>query len=143
MAEQPARAADRRRAAAVFTIVREEAVFLPIWLRYYAAHFAPEDIYVLHHVVPGGPEDRCAPLAPGPLACRARVHAPVAPGVGLLGSGLRSACSSAWAARSRAAGPVLSQASWRSTLAPDRSLSAVRGPEPDPAQALALTQSRP
>ena len=115
MAEQPARAADRRRAAAVFTIVREEAVFLPIWLRYYAAHFAPEDIYVLHHVVPGGPEDRCAPLAPGPLACRARVHAPVAPGVGLLGSGLGSACCSAWAARYRAAGPVLSQASWRST----------------------------
>ena len=82
--------ADGRRAAAVFTIVREEAVFLPIWLRYYAAHFAPEDIYVLHHVVPGGPEDRCAPLAPGPLACRARVHAPVAPRVGqrlLLGLG--------------------------------------------------------
>ena len=54
MAEEPPRAADGRRAAAVFTIVREEAVFLPIWLRYYAAHFAPEDIYVLHHVVPGG-----------------------------------------------------------------------------------------
>ena len=79
MAEAP-RAADGRRAAAVFTIVREEAVFLPIWLRYYAAHFAPEDIYVLHHVVPGWPEDRCGPLAPDPLACRARVHAPVAPG---------------------------------------------------------------
>ena len=50
---------ERRRHAAVFTIVREEAVFLPIWLRYYGAHFAPEDIYVLHHVVPGGPEDSC------------------------------------------------------------------------------------
>ena len=50
--------ANGRRAAAVFTIVREEAVFLPIWLAYYAAHFAPEDIYVLHHVVPGGLEDR-------------------------------------------------------------------------------------
>jgi hypothetical protein len=81
MAEQPPRTADGRRAAAVFTIVREEAVFLPIWLRYYAAHFPPEDIYVLHHVVPGGPEDRCGPLAPDPLACRARVHAPVAPRV--------------------------------------------------------------
>jgi hypothetical protein len=61
-----------KRPAAVFTIVREEAVFLPIWLRYYAAHFAPEDIYVLHHVVPGGPEDRCpdahpADPDPGPL----------------------------------------------------------------------------
>ena len=74
---EAATAADGRRAAAVFTIVREEAVFLPIWLAYYAAHFAPEDIYVLHHVVPGGPEDRCAAHAhrgwcspdpdPGPL----------------------------------------------------------------------------
>ena len=52
-------APDARRLAAVFTIVREEAIFLPIWLRYYSAHFAPEDIYVLHHVVPGGPEDSC------------------------------------------------------------------------------------
>ena len=61
--------ADGRRPAAVFTIVREEAVFLPIWLRYYTAHFAPEDIYVLHHVVPGGPEDRRLTLTaadPGP-----------------------------------------------------------------------------
>ena len=74
MAEEPPRAADVRRAAAVFTIVREEAVFLPIWLRYYAAHFAPKDIYVLHHVVPGGPEDRCAhrsrlALSRAALAC--------------------------------------------------------------------------
>jgi hypothetical protein len=48
-----------RRPAAVFTIVREEPVFLPIWLRYYSCHFSAEDIYVLHHTVPGGPEDRC------------------------------------------------------------------------------------
>ena len=38
---EAATAADGRRPAAVFTIVREEAVFLPIWLAYYAAHFAP------------------------------------------------------------------------------------------------------
>ena len=61
---EAATAADGRRAAAVFTIVREEAVFLPIWLAYYAAHFAPEDIYVLHHVVPGGPKDRCGSRSP-------------------------------------------------------------------------------
>jgi hypothetical protein len=31
------------------TMVRDEAVFLPIWLRYYSRFFAPEDIYVLDH----------------------------------------------------------------------------------------------
>lgn len=34
-----------RRAA--ITLVHNEAVFLPIWLRYYSRFFAPEDIYVL------------------------------------------------------------------------------------------------
>jgi hypothetical protein len=34
---------------AVLTIVHDEAVFLPIWLRYYGQFFAPEDIYVLDH----------------------------------------------------------------------------------------------
>jgi len=46
----------------VLTIVREEHIFLPIWLRYYAAHFPPEDIHVLHHVCPGT-EDRCCDVA--------------------------------------------------------------------------------
>lgn len=50
---------DPRRPAAVFTIVRDEPVFLPIWLRYYGTTFAPEDTFVLHHVVPGGPHDAC------------------------------------------------------------------------------------
>jgi hypothetical protein len=31
------------------TMVRDEPVFLPIWLRYYSRFFAPEDIYVLDH----------------------------------------------------------------------------------------------
>jgi Glycosyl transferase family 2 len=35
--------------AAVVTMVRNEAVFLPIWLGYYGRFFAPEDIYVLDH----------------------------------------------------------------------------------------------
>lgn len=48
-----------RLGACVFTIVREEPVFLPIWLRYYARHFAAEDIYVLHHTVSTGPADTC------------------------------------------------------------------------------------
>ena len=40
----PARSRKRR---AVQTIVRNEPVFLPIWLRYYSRFFAPDDIYVL------------------------------------------------------------------------------------------------
>jgi hypothetical protein len=34
---------------AVVTMVRDEAVFFPIWLRYYQRFFAPQDIYVLDH----------------------------------------------------------------------------------------------
>ena len=30
-------------------MVYNEAVFLPIWLRYYSRFFAPDDIYVLDH----------------------------------------------------------------------------------------------
>ena len=32
---------------AVFTIVRDEAVILPVWLRYYSQYFSIEDMYVL------------------------------------------------------------------------------------------------
>src|SRR5215218_5536227 len=35
--------------SAVLTIVRDERIFFPIWLRYYSRFFAPEDIYVLDH----------------------------------------------------------------------------------------------
>lgn len=34
---------------AVFTMVRDEAVFLPIWLRYYSQHFSPAEIFVFDH----------------------------------------------------------------------------------------------
>jgi len=34
---------------AVFTMVYNESVFLPLWLKYYSQFFAPEDIYVLDH----------------------------------------------------------------------------------------------
>lgn len=40
-AERPTRA--------VVTLVRDEPVFLPIWLRYYRRFFAPQDIHVLDH----------------------------------------------------------------------------------------------
>jgi len=40
-------AAGRSRAA--FTIVQNEAFFLPLWLDYYGRHFDAEDIYVLDH----------------------------------------------------------------------------------------------
>lgn len=35
--------------AAVFTVVQNEAVFLPIWLQYYTKHFDPAHVYVLDH----------------------------------------------------------------------------------------------
>jgi Glycosyl transferase family 2 len=44
-------------AAAVVTMVRNEAVFLPIWLGYYGRFFAPEDIYVLDHGSDDGSTD--------------------------------------------------------------------------------------
>jgi Glycosyl transferase family 2 len=43
---------------AVLTIVHNESVFLPIWLRYYSRFFAPEDIYVLDHETSDGSTDR-------------------------------------------------------------------------------------
>jgi Glycosyl transferase family 2 len=36
-----------RRSRAIITMVHNEPVFLPLWLRYYSRFFAPEDIYVL------------------------------------------------------------------------------------------------
>jgi hypothetical protein len=39
----------RRRPRAVFTVVRDEAVFLPIWLRYYSRHFRSSEIFVFDH----------------------------------------------------------------------------------------------
>src|SRR6516164_10454982 len=38
-----------RRHAAVFTIVQNEPIFLPLWLRYYREHFHMDDIFVLDH----------------------------------------------------------------------------------------------
>ena len=37
----------RTRRRAVITIIHDEPVFLPIWLRYYSRFFAPEDLYVI------------------------------------------------------------------------------------------------
>lgn len=38
-----------RRPVAVFTIVQNEAVFLPVWLRHYGLEFDADDLYVLDH----------------------------------------------------------------------------------------------
>jgi hypothetical protein len=38
-----------RRCRAVVTMAHNEAVFLPIWWKYYARFFAPEDIYIIDH----------------------------------------------------------------------------------------------
>ncbi|KAL3902723.1 MAG: hypothetical protein SGPRY_011950, partial [Prymnesium sp.] len=50
---------ERPHPCAVFTIVREEATFLPIWYAYYSAHFGLEHMSVLHHVLPSAPRDSC------------------------------------------------------------------------------------
>jgi hypothetical protein len=39
---------------AIATIVHNESVFLPIWLRYYSQFFAPQDIYVLDNETTDG-----------------------------------------------------------------------------------------
>ncbi|MEK6326339.1 MAG: glycosyltransferase family 2 protein [Actinomycetota bacterium] len=44
---KPGMGTEKRRA--ILTIVQNEAVFLPIWLRYYSRFFASDDIYVLDH----------------------------------------------------------------------------------------------
>ncbi len=46
------------RSRAILTIVHDEAVFFPIWLRYYGQFFAPEDIHVLDHESSDGSTDR-------------------------------------------------------------------------------------
>lgn len=38
-----------KKKCAVFTTVKNESIFLPIWLRHYQQYFANEDIYVLDH----------------------------------------------------------------------------------------------
>ena len=52
-AERRAPAGTRKRGA-VITIVRNEPVFFPIWLRYYSRFFGPDDIYVLDHATTDG-----------------------------------------------------------------------------------------
>lgn len=46
-----------RKRRAVVTMVHDEAVFLPIWLRYYSRFFAPEDVYVLDNDTIDGSTD--------------------------------------------------------------------------------------
>jgi hypothetical protein len=38
-----------KKKCAVFTTVKNESIFLPIWLKHYQQYFANEDIYVLDH----------------------------------------------------------------------------------------------
>ncbi len=47
----------RRRRAAALTIVHNEPVFLPIWLRFYSHFFAADDIYVLDNDTTDGSTD--------------------------------------------------------------------------------------
>jgi uncharacterized protein YxjI len=43
-----------KRKCAVFTMARNERVFLPIWLNYYSKFFPQEDIFVLDHLTDDG-----------------------------------------------------------------------------------------
>lgn len=50
-------AAGGRKRGAALTIVRDEPVFFPIWLRYYSRFFGPDDLYVLDHGTSDGSTD--------------------------------------------------------------------------------------
>jgi hypothetical protein len=47
-----------RRSRAIITMVYNEPVFLPLWLRYYSQFFAPEDIYVFDNDTDDGSTSR-------------------------------------------------------------------------------------
>jgi hypothetical protein len=46
------------RSRAIITMVHNEPVFLPVWLRYYSRFFAPPDIYVFDNETSDGSTDR-------------------------------------------------------------------------------------
>jgi hypothetical protein len=48
----------RRKRRAVLTMVHNEPVFLPIWLRYHSRFFGADDIYVLDHDTSNGSTER-------------------------------------------------------------------------------------
>jgi hypothetical protein len=50
----PVRERGGARARAAFTIVHDEALMLPLWLRYYGRYFDPDDLYVLDHASTDG-----------------------------------------------------------------------------------------
>ena len=41
-----------KKKCAVFTLEWNELFHLPLWLRYYGRHFAPEDMYIINHFTP-------------------------------------------------------------------------------------------
>jgi hypothetical protein len=57
-AAETRRSGRRAKRRAVLTMVHNEAVFLPIWLRYYSRFFSPNDIYVLDHETDDGSTER-------------------------------------------------------------------------------------
>jgi predicted O-methyltransferase YrrM len=52
-----------KRPSAVFTMVRQEHLYLPMWYKYYAQYFDDCDMYVIHHCVEGE-EDDCMSCLP-------------------------------------------------------------------------------
>ena len=43
----------------IFTIVKNERIFLPIWLKYYSKYFTGEDIYIIDHEPDDGSIEEC------------------------------------------------------------------------------------
>lgn len=55
---------NNKKITAVFTIVKDEQLFLPIWVNYYRKHFKDEDIYILNHETNDGGVEKIAELYP-------------------------------------------------------------------------------
>jgi len=52
----------RKRRCAIFVMVQNEKVFLPIWLKYYTKYFSGDDIYVFDHRTDDGSVEKCSAL---------------------------------------------------------------------------------
>jgi len=53
---------------AIFTIMQNEPLFLPLWYRYYSQHFNPRDMFVLYHPLPDEEPNEIERTAPAVAA---------------------------------------------------------------------------
>lgn len=50
---------DKKKKCAIFVMVKDEKIFLPIWLKYYSGSFSGEDIYVFDHRTSDNSVEEC------------------------------------------------------------------------------------